>query len=163
MYICSASDVYLRKAFLKIAQKLPIMNEWRRLAMGLGLHDDVINKIDGDHPGIRDKVTTCLTTWLDRTGEEANIKQLMNLLKRCSWSSIAGQSLLDFFWYSYSYVFVLIFVFVSIMADHLDHIYAYCQPYHAIFDMSIMISDIITFTYGASRWDTQNKWDHVSF
>ncbi|KAK2160425.1 hypothetical protein LSH36_133g00024 [Paralvinella palmiformis] len=85
----ASRDAYLKKAFIKIAQRLPIVSEWRRLGKGLGLRSDVINRIDDKDAGVREKVTRCLNMWLDKTGDKANIILLLGVLRKCHWTQIA--------------------------------------------------------------------------
>ena len=47
----------------------PDFSKWNKLCLNIGLYETTINEIKSDESGSDDRLTTCLTKWLNRVDQ----------------------------------------------------------------------------------------------
>ncbi|KAK3098637.1 hypothetical protein FSP39_021461 [Pinctada imbricata] len=82
-------EVYLRRAFVKVAQNPDAVNEWKSLATNLGVPETEVIEIDRSKPSVQEKCFHSLQRWQDTSGESATLPILAEQLKTSKYKQLA--------------------------------------------------------------------------
>ncbi|KAL3882830.1 hypothetical protein ACJMK2_029134 [Sinanodonta woodiana] len=84
-------STHLRQAFIKVAKTLAVVNEWKELALSLGLSADDIRVVNEKAASGQEKCYIALEMWKDKQGEKASIIELANVLKQCRFDVLSRE------------------------------------------------------------------------
>jgi hypothetical protein len=83
------SEAKLKRAFMKVAQNQEVLNDWRILALALGLPEDHIDGIEEGATGPREQCHRALLLWKEND-PLASVNTLSRFLKKIKCRSAAG-------------------------------------------------------------------------
>ncbi|KAK3580678.1 hypothetical protein CHS0354_017958 [Potamilus streckersoni] len=81
----------LRQAFIKVAKTLAVVNEWKELALSLGLSADDIRVVNEKAASCQEKCYITLEMWKDKQGENASITELASVLKKSRFDVLSRE------------------------------------------------------------------------
>lgn len=91
-YLIFIADSVMRKAFVEVAKHANVSAQWKTLAKRLNVSDTQIEEVEEDFQGMRDRCFQSLVKWRENSGDDVDLTDLVQALKKCKFMAVAGKT-----------------------------------------------------------------------